>query len=115
MSPMSPSKNQIVVAIGVLAAAFAIAACGGDGKSKGSEPASATSTLPQGSEAIALKPADFSVEIDNPYWPMKPGNKWVYSETDTAGGNEKVVVEVTDKTKMIANGIEARVIRDTVS
>jgi hypothetical protein len=46
---------------------------------------------------------------------MTPGSKWVYSETDTEGTNEKVVVEVTDKTKMIANGIEARVIRDTVS
>jgi hypothetical protein len=46
---------------------------------------------------------------------MSPGNKWVYSETDTVGGHEKVVVEVTDKTKMIANGIEARVNRDTVT
>ena len=31
------------------------------------------------------------------------------------GTNQKVGVEVTDKTKMIANGIEARVIRDTVT
>jgi hypothetical protein len=46
---------------------------------------------------------------------MRPGSKWVYSETDTKGTKEKVVVEVTGKTKMIANGIEARVIRDTVS
>jgi hypothetical protein len=71
--------------------------------------------LPQGSEPVKLDPADFSVNIDNPYWPMSPGNKWVYSETDTVGGHEKVVVEVTHKTKMIANGIEARVIRDTVT
>ena len=71
--------------------------------------------LPQGSEPVKLDPADFSTNIDNPYWPMSPGSKWVYSETDTEGTNEKVVVEVTDKTKMIANGIEARVIRDTVT
>jgi hypothetical protein len=31
------------------------------------------------------------------------------------GTNQKVVVEVTDETKMIANGIEARVVRDTVT
>ncbi len=31
------------------------------------------------------------------------------------GTNQKVGVEVTDKTKMIANGIEARVVRDTVT
>ena len=71
--------------------------------------------LPQGSEAVKLDPAEFTTRIDNPYWPMDPGNKWVYSETDTVGTREKVVVEVTGKTKMIANGIEARVIRDTVS
>ena len=71
--------------------------------------------LPQGREPVQLDPADFSVSIDNPYWPMSPGTKWVYSETDTKGTNQKVVVEVTDETKMIANGIEARVVRDTVT
>jgi len=71
--------------------------------------------LPQGSEPVKLDPADFSSNIDNPYWPMRPGSKWVYSETDTKGTNQKVVVEVTGKTKMIANGIEARVVRDTVT
>jgi len=71
--------------------------------------------LPQGSEPVKLDPADFSSNIDNPYWPMRPGSKWVYSETDTKGTNQKVVVEVTGKTKMIANGIEARVVHDVVS
>jgi hypothetical protein len=112
-------KKQILAALGVLASTFAVAACGGDGESSNSngstEPASATTTLPQGSEPVDLNPADFTIDIDNPYWPMSPGSKWVYSETDTEGTIEKVVVEVTDETKMIANGIEARVIRDTVS
>jgi hypothetical protein len=71
--------------------------------------------LPQGSESVRLDPADFSINIDNPYWPMSPGSKWVYSETDTKGTKQKVVVEVTPKTKMMANGIEARVIRDTLT
>jgi hypothetical protein len=71
--------------------------------------------LPQGSEPVQLDPAHFSVDIDNPYWPMSPGSKWVYSETDTKGTNQKVVVEVTGETKMIANGIEARVVHDTVT
>lgn len=44
---------------------------------------------------------------------MAPGNRWVYRETDTTGAEEGVVVEVTDETKMVANGIEARVVRDT--
>jgi hypothetical protein len=76
---------------------------------------SSQGSLPQGSESVKLDPVDFSINIDNPYWPMSPGSKWVYSETDTKGTKQKVVVEVTPKTKMIANGVEARVIRDTVT
>jgi hypothetical protein len=57
----------------------------------------------------------FTTKIDNPYWPMSPGSKWVYRETDTTGTREKAVVEVTHRTKRIANGVVARVVRDTVS
>jgi hypothetical protein len=110
-----------------LSAVLATSACGVDAtttekaaKDKNSGEATAAESsgqggLPQGSEPVKLDPADFTTRIDNPYWPMAPGSKWVYSETDTVGTREKVVVEVTDKTKMIANGIEARVIRDTVT
>ena len=119
MTTVTTRKKQIVAALGVLAAVLAVAACGGDGKSGDSDasgaPASATTTLPQGSEPVDLKQTDFTTTIDNPYWPMSPGSRWVYSETDTTGTNQKVVIEVTDETKMIANGIEARVVRDTVT
>jgi hypothetical protein len=71
--------------------------------------------LPQGSEPVKLKPADFTTDIDNPYWPMSPGSTWVYTESEPGGPTQDVVVEVTDTTKKIANGIEARVILDTVS
>jgi hypothetical protein len=112
-----------------LSAALLSSACGADataskdkkhGSSKeGTNSATAESGnpggLPQGSEPVQLDPADFTTSIDNPYWPMSPGSKWVYRETDTKGTNQKVVVEVTNKTRTIANGIEARVIRDTVT
>jgi hypothetical protein len=71
--------------------------------------------LPQGSEPVKLDPKDFTTRIDNPYWPMNPGSSWVYRETDTKGTNLKVAVEVTNKTKMLANGIEVRVVRDTAT
>ncbi|MGI8461366.1 MAG: hypothetical protein ACR2OC_06975 [Solirubrobacterales bacterium] len=121
----------MAAALGLIAAGSYLAACGGGNGSGESTTGAKTDTtvsavnvsaeadpsagLPQGSEPANLDPAEFTTKIDNPYWPMAPGNKWVYSETDTVGGHEKVVVEVTDKTKMIANGIEARVIRDTVT
>ena len=71
--------------------------------------------LPQGSEPVRLDPADFSTRIDNPYWPMRPGTTWIYRETNPAGGDKRVVVTVTRKTKRIANGIRARVVRDVVT
>jgi hypothetical protein len=64
---------------------------------------------------VNLNPADFTTRITNPYWPMKPGNRWVYRETDSEGTRQRVVVTVTNKTKLIANGVTARVVRDVVT
>jgi hypothetical protein len=75
----------------------------------------AADALPQGSEPVVLDPADFSTTIDNPYWPMKPGTRWVFRETEPDGTNLKVVVSVTNKTKTLANGVTGRVVRDTVT
>ena len=95
---------------GTLIAALALAGCGGDD----GDGASASRDLPRGGEAVELNPDEFTTEIDNPYWPMTPGHRWVYRETE--GGTElRVVVTVTDATKRIANGIEARVVHDVVS
>ncbi|KKK71607.1 hypothetical protein LCGC14_2912210 [marine sediment metagenome] len=46
---------------------------------------------------------------------MKAGSRWVYSETDTEGAEQRVVVTVTRRTKKIANGVEARVVHDEVT
>jgi hypothetical protein len=79
--------------------------------------ASTTSSgLPRGSDPVNLDPADFSADIDNPQWPMKVGSRWVYRVTDSSNGSTKRdVIKVTDKTKMIADGIEARVVSDIVT
>ena len=45
---------------------------------------------------------------------MTPGSRWIYEEVED-GETLRVVVTVTDRTKTIANGVEARVVRDVVS
>jgi hypothetical protein len=71
--------------------------------------------LPKGSEPVRLDPADFTTKIDNPYWPMRPGSRWVYRETDPDGAKQRVVITVARQTKLIANGITARVVHDVVT
>ncbi len=113
---MSKSKTirTTFATLAVLASALAATACGSDDGGATSTAETANQGLPQGSEPVELDPAEFTTEIDNPYWPMKPGSRWVYSELDE-DGEVKVVVTVTDQIKTIANGVDARVIRDVVS
>jgi hypothetical protein len=105
------SKHTLITAVaGCAIAAGAIAA------TSGAAPAPVPNQgLPQGAEPVTLNPADFTTKIDNRYWPMKPGSRWTYRETDTTGARQKVVVTVTHKTKRIANGITARVVRDVAT
>jgi hypothetical protein len=103
--------KHITASFALPVVAVAIAACGGD---NGGDRQS-SQKLPQGSEKVDLNPADFTTRIDNPYWPMRPGSRWVYRETDTEGTRQRVEVTVTRKTKKIANGIEARVVHDVVT
>jgi hypothetical protein len=103
------TRKKIAPTVGVLAAVAALGAVADAAMSGNSD------RLPQGSEPAYLKPADFTTNIDNPYWPMNPGSRWVYRETDPDGTKQRVVVTVTHKTKRIANGITARVVHDVVT
>jgi hypothetical protein len=87
----------------LVAALLLLAGCGGGEQA-----------LPQGNEPAELDPADFVGTIDNPYWPMAPGNRWVYREVDAEGNEQRVEVTVTDRTKTIL-GITATVVHDRVT
>jgi hypothetical protein len=94
-------------------------ACGGGSRTSttATPPATATTAtgwLPQDGEAVQLDPSTFTTEIDNPWWPMKPGSRWVYRETDAEGTVSRVVVTVLDETKTI-KGIESRVVHDLLT
>jgi hypothetical protein len=102
--------RRIAIPIALFAIALGLTACGEDGGDDETTTAAAATSLPVGDEPVKLDPAEFTTEIDNPYWPMKPGSRWAYRE-----GEQRVVVTVTDETKEIANGITARVVHDVVS
>jgi hypothetical protein len=98
----------------LLATMTVAAACGSSEPSGEATSRPTASPLPQGSQVVELDPADFLATIDHPYWPMKPGNKWVYRETSGDGTRQRVEVTVTGETKDIL-GISATVVHDIVT
>jgi hypothetical protein len=79
-----------------------------------SDPLPERAAIPQGDDPVELDPADFTTRIDHPAWPMRPGDRWIYRETED-GERLRVVVTVSSGTREIANGVTARVVRDTVT
>jgi len=93
----------------------ALAGCGSSGDNTSSAATqSGTNTLPQTSEPSNLNPADFSTNIDNPYWPMPVGATWHVHVSNPQGESLQETITVTSQTKKIADGVTARVVRDVV-
>ncbi len=110
---MNPRRGAVLVSIAILAS---VAGCGSDAPAgpAGTADPTAAPALPTGSEPVRLDPADFTAEIDNPWWPMPVGRTWVFRETDADGAVQRIVVTVTDRTTRIM-GIDARVVHDVVT
>ncbi len=75
----------------------------------------AVTGLPQSDEPVELDPAEFTAVVTNPWFPLEPGTRWTYRETTEDGDVVRVVVTATSVTRRIANGVTARVVRDTVT
>jgi hypothetical protein len=101
-------KLLAAVALAAVGVAIASASWAADGDGNDTE------RLPRGSEPFRLDPRDFTTRIDNPYWPMRLGSRWIYRETEPSGPELRVEVTVTGRTRRIA-GIEARVVHDVVT
>jgi hypothetical protein len=106
---------QAIAAALVMIIAAGCSANENAGSDQGGKGSGSAQDLPQGAEPVNLDPKTFTIRIDNPYWPMDPGTRWTYRETDQEGARLKVVVTVSDQTEKIANGVTARVVRDTVT
>jgi hypothetical protein len=105
-----------IIPLAAACCVLAISGCGsngddGDKSTDGGQSGSGNgqSSLPQGSEPASLDPADFTTRIDNPYWPMVRGRKWVYEAPD-----ERIEVTVTNKKKTV-EGVKAVVLSDVVT
>ena len=102
---------------GVVAAATALALGGGLGLFAGQVgTASANGTPTEATAPVHAKlppPGQFVHKVDNRYFPLKPGTKWVYRGSGSEAG-ERVVVRVLHRTKQI-EGITATVVRDVVT
>jgi hypothetical protein len=107
----------------VAGAALLLAACSTTPPAAGPTPSptpAATSATPQpanplptANQPVSLNPASFTAEVNHPYWPMKPGTRWTYREVEN-GEVMQVVMVATTQTRKLADGITARVVRDTV-
>ena len=102
-----------VAVTAALLPALLLSACGGSSDSS-TAAQSATSTLPQSSEPSNLNPADFSTQIDNPYWPMPVGARWEVRVTNPEGELLNEVITVENRTRKIADGVTTRVVHDVV-
>jgi hypothetical protein len=90
---------------------------GKSGAGQSSAPSLAATPFPAayasgGAYAPAIDPASFVDTVDNPYFPLVPGTRWVMNgHGDSAG--EVTITQVTADTKMIM-GIRCVVVRDEV-
>jgi hypothetical protein len=107
---------RTLVAAMSVAALTALASCGADEPTAEQAEASPPATaLPQSDEPAELDPATFTPDVTNRWFPLDPGTRWTYRETTEDGEQMQVVVTATGATREIANGVTARVVRDTVS
>jgi hypothetical protein len=111
MRPAAEGPRRRLTALAALGT-LSLAGCGG------SAPASSPShpaALPTGGERVDLDPAQFTVDITNRYWPMAPGDRWVYAETGADRTRLRGEVTVLDRTRTMPNGVEAREVHDQLT
>lgn len=104
-------------AVGVVLLPAVLAGCGSDEGGRVDDPAPSVSPvkLPRADEPYRLDADSLSPDVTNAWFPLEPGTRWTYREVDEDGEVMEVVVTATSETRMIANGAEARVVRDTVT
>ena len=96
----------------VAAIALLAAACGEE-PARDAPPTTGVPAPPTGEYRPQIDPANFVEGIDHPFLPLEPGTRMTY-EGETKEGLERIVVEVTRRTKEIM-GVTCVVLHDVVS
>jgi hypothetical protein len=112
-------RIRVATSAAAVAALTIVAGCGADQQASQQPESSGetepSSALPQSDEPVELDPAQFTSDVTNRWFPLEAGTRWTYRETTEDGETARVVVTATAATREIANGVTARVVRDTVS
>jgi hypothetical protein len=108
---MSKPRLYRVLALSA-ASVVLVSACAGGGE----QPATRAETRARPATVNDFDPANFSdpTTIDNPYFPLRPGTRWVWEGSAFEEGEKidrRVEITVTDMTKEL-NGVPAIVIID---
>ena len=93
----------------VLVAATALLVAGPVGPSGGGRSDTHSDTY-----SVGIDRRVFTTEIDNPFLPLKPGNRWVYEGTGDGGETMRSVVEVMSVTREVM-GVNCVVVRERTS
>jgi hypothetical protein len=106
------ARTTLPTLIGVAMSFVLVAGCGGSSGNAGGASKEAQETT-QHAYAPHIDPADFTTEIDNKYFPLKPGTTFVY-EGKFEGATERDEMSVTHDTKRVM-GVECVVVNDRVT
>ncbi len=122
--------RRVVLALVTVLLAVAMAACERGqptpASPKAASPPAATTTAKAAAQATqpaatpapgsgaTVDPARFVRRISNPWWPMPPGSRWTYRQTDADGTQARIEVTVTHQTRQIL-GITATVVHDRLT
>jgi hypothetical protein len=100
-------RRLVIFAIGASLLALIASACAGEDSATGSPQKQATQAPPRNLSAADYDRSLFdesSTTIDNPWWPLAPGRRWVWTgwtEEDGERIAHRLVFTVTDLTKVI--------------
>jgi hypothetical protein len=111
----TPIRRRPALALIATAAALAAVVAGGTAQSGAAPAAKGQRTIKSGAGPgwpKTLHPSDFVRRVDNPWFPLKPGTKWIYRGSDE-GDRTRDVVIATYRTRVI-DGVRCRIVLDRV-